>query len=415
MTHRPVRSVIKHISFWLFFCCIIPMQLQAQFIGYRIDNEESKAVFSFQVINNLVVIPVLMNDSVEMKFILDTGVRTTILTDGNNNHLDVAYNRPVKISGLGDSGEIDAFVASNVKLQLPGITGRGQTLIVLGEDYLNLQSHLGQEVHGIIGYDFFNHFVVKIDYITRKISVYTSIKEAKTDKFTKVPILIHGGRPYVEASANQFDGTVASGTFLLDTGASHSLLLDPSADQGIKLPEKTLPTVVGWGLSGQINGKLGRLKSFNLHSFTFKNPLASFGDCMQPASASLPNRIGSIGGELLSRFSVIFDYKSQVMYLKKNYQYKRGFEHNRSGIDLIADGESLRTFKVFHVTANSPAAIAGIKEGDIIVAVDGKGAGQMELEELHGLFRSDTSHPIVLIILRDKKYLSFNLRLKRLI
>ncbi len=128
---------------------------QSQFIGYRIDSSETKSVFPFELINNLVIVPVMLNDSVQMKFILDTGLRTTLLTEENSHQLEVAFNRTINISGLGSAGEIKAFIASNVKLQLPGITGRGQTLIVLGEDYLNLQSHIGQEVHGILGYDFF--------------------------------------------------------------------------------------------------------------------------------------------------------------------------------------------------------------------------------------------------------------------
>ncbi|KAF0129826.1 MAG: periplasmic protease [Bacteroidetes bacterium] len=395
---------------------LITSNSRAQFIGYRIDEPEKKSVFNFQFINNLIIVPIVLNDSVEMQFILDTGVRTTLLTEGNDNHLDVSYNRPVKISGLGTSGDIQAYVASNVKLQLPGITGKGQTLIVLGEDYLNLQSHIGQEVHGILGYDFFSHFVVRIDYISKKITVYESNSFIlPSDKFTRFPISIAGGRPFLQAEIIQMDGAKTHGSFLIDTGASHSLLLEPSTEKGIFLPSKTLPTIVGWGLSGPIPGRLGRIKLFTLGKFSFKNTLASFGDCMQPASQSLPDRIGSIGGELLSRFTVIFDYKSEQMFLKKNYHYKRGFEHNKSGIDLVADGESFKTFKVAHVMENSPASTAGIMEGDIIVAINGKGAAQLDLEEIHGIFRSDISQPVQLIILRGRKYQSFSLRLKKMI
>ena len=273
---------------------------------------------SFEYINNLLIVPVLMNDSVPMKFILDTGVRTTLLTEGNDHHLDVAYNRTVKINGLGSAGEIEAYVASSVKLQLPGITGRGQTLIVLGKDYLNLRSHIGQEVHGILGYDFFNHFVVKIDYITRKITVYESENFEPPRRFSMFPIQLVGGRPYLKASITQSDGSQISGRFLIDTGASHSLLLEADSSNSIRIPEKTLPTIVGWGLSGPIDGEMGRIKLFSLGKFTFKNTLVSYGSPMQPSVKAVSDRLGSIGGELLSRFTLIFDYQSEKLYLKKN-------------------------------------------------------------------------------------------------
>ncbi|MDO8898020.1 MAG: retropepsin-like aspartic protease, partial [Bacteroidales bacterium] len=161
--------VLRTISLYLFLV-IFSEIASAQFIGYRIDNQNQKASFRFELINNLIIVPVIVNDSVPMRFILDTGVRTTLLTNENLDKLEVAYSRPVVISGLGTAKEIKAYLASNVTLHLPGITGKGQTLIVLGEDYLNLQNHLGVEVHGVLGYDFFNHFIVQINYDSKQIN-----------------------------------------------------------------------------------------------------------------------------------------------------------------------------------------------------------------------------------------------------
>ena len=399
----------------LFFCLLPGFAAQSQFIGYMIDGAEKKSVFPFEYINNLLIVPVLMNDSVPMKFILDTGVRTTLLTEGNDHHLDVAYNRTVKINGLGSAGEIEAYVASSVKLQLPGITGRGQTLIVLGKDYLNLRSHIGQEVHGILGYDFFNHFVVKIDYITRKITVYESENFEPPRRFSMFPIQLVGGRPYLKASITQSDGSQISGRFLIDTGASHSLLLEPDSSNSIRIPERTLPTIVGWGLSGPIDGEMGRIKLFSLGKFTFKNALVSYGSPMQPSVKAVSDRLGSIGGELLSRFTLIFDYQSEKLYLKKNSHYRRGFSHNKSGLDLVAEGSQFKTFRVVHVIEGSAADENGFQLDDVIVAINGKGAGQLNLEEIQGIFRSETSQVLQVVVLREGQYLSFTFRLKNLI
>lgn len=409
------RAVSFHKILLLVFCLLTVVGAQSQFIGYMIDGAEKKSVFPFEYINNLLIVPVLMNDSVPMKFILDTGVRTTILTEGNDHHLDVAYNRPVKISGLGSAGEIEAYVASGVKLQLPGVTARGQTLIVLGKDYLNLRSHIGQEVHGILGYDFFNHFVVKIDYTSKKITVYETGSFIPPRRFSIFPIKLTAGRPYLNAAIIQSDGSKTSGSFLIDTGASHSLLLEPDSSNNIVLPKKTLPTIVGWGLSGAIDGKIGRIKLFTIGDFTFKNALVSFGSSLLPASKAVPDRIGSIGGELLSRFTLILDYRSEKLYLKKNANYRRGFTHNKSGLDLVAEGPNFKTFRVIHVMEGSLAEDVGINSGDVIIAINGKATGQLNLEEIQGIFRSETSQTLQIIVLRDGQYLNFVFRLKNLI
>lgn len=415
MMSRYSKTLTYYKILLLFFCLSQGFIAHSQFIGYRIDPPETKSIFPFEYINNLVIVPVLINDSLWMKFILDTGVRTTLLTEWNDQQLEVAYDRPVKISGLGSSGEIEAFVASNVKLQLPGITGRGQTLIVLGEDYLNLKSHIGQEVHGILGYDFFSHFVVKIDYTSKKITVYESESYKPPRRYNVFPIRLAAGRPYLNAVIIQSDGTKSSGSFLIDTGASHSLLLEPDSSNNIVLPAKTLPTIVGWGLSGAIDGKIGRIKFFSFGKFRFKNIVTSFGSSSLSTGQLVPDRIGSIGGELLSRFTLIVDYKSEKLYLKKNNHYRRSFSHNKSGIELIAEGKDFKTFRVVHVLEGSPAAEIGIIEDDIVVAVNGKGAALLSLEEIQGIFRSELSWTIDITVFRNKQYRNFNFRLKKLI
>lgn len=406
---------LKKIGFLFLFLHII-VQTHGQFIGYRIDDDKNKVCFKFEHINNLIIIPVTLNDSIPLHFILDTGVRTTLLTDDDESELDVAYNRPVTISGLGAVRDINAYIASNVSLKLPGITGRGQTLIVLGEDYLNLQSHIGKNVHGILGYDFFNHFVVKIEYDKKLITVYNKDSFTPGRKFTPHPITIESGRPYITAAFVQQNDTPISGQFLLDSGASHGLLLETFENPDIRIPEKNLQTVIGWGLGGEVAGKLGRLKTFSIGPFTFKRVLASFTTEMK--SSSISNqivRIGSIGGEILSRFTTIYDYNSQLIYLRKNFQFKRSFEYNLSGMDIVASGVEFKTFTVVFVVENSPAKEAGVKVGDVIVALNTKGAGELSLEEINGIFRSDTGQMMQIIVMRDNTFHSIKFRLKRII
>jgi hypothetical protein len=400
----------------LVFALALKGQTENQIIGFKLDNDANKTSFSFDLINNLVIIPVLLNDSIKLNFILDTGVRTTLLTNNESGILNLRDNRQVVVEGLGLTREIRAFVVPNVKLQLPGITGFGQTLIALGEDYLKLQNHLGREVHGILGYDFFNHFVVRINYGAKRISVYKHgfFKPQKNSTFLNLTII--GGKPFVQASLTQLNGQVVSGNFLVDTGASHSLLLETERTTDVYLPVPNLPTIIGYGLGGEVRGNLARIQRFDLGKYTLKKVIASYGSGLyRSTSDSLIGRIGSIGGELMSRFTATFDYRNRLLYLKPNNSFRKSFDYNMSSIDVVAEGKDFKTFTIVNVNPYSAAWYAGLRPDDVVLAVNERGAGELDLEQINAIFRSHPGAVIQLLVRRDKKVFTVRFRLKRLI
>lgn len=391
-------------------------QSEDQFIGFKLDSQARHTSFRFECINNLVIVPVVMNDSIILSFILDTGVRTTLLTHNVSGAFDLQEKRQVQLAGLGIAQNVKAFVVPEVKLQLPGITGRGQTLIVLDEDYLKLQNHLGKEVHGILGYDFFSHFVVRINYSSKRITVYAPEHFKPKRKSKAASLLILGGRPYTVATLEQANGTIVSGMFLIDTGASHSLLLETDRNTNVYLPAPNIPTIVGYGLAGEVRGFLARASQFDLAGFSLRRPIASYAKGLYVTSTdSAIGRIGSIGGEVISRFTATFDYKNRKLYLSPNSAFRKPFDYNMSSIDIIAGGKDFKTFTVINVNMYSAAWYAGLRPGDIILAVNDKGAGELSLEQINGIFRSSHGAVIQLLVRREKHVFPVRFRLKRLI
>lgn len=389
----------------------------AQFIGFEIVKRSGRSTFSFEKVNNLVIIPVMLNDRLPLNFILDTGVRTTILTDRTISDLvNISYDRAVTIAGAGHVRELNAYLASNVSLSMPGINGRGQSLIVLEEDYLELRNHLGVDVHGIIGYEFFNHFVVMIDYDRNLITVYDPEVFKPRRGHTAIPFEIDLGRPYISCAITQHNGTVIDTKLLLDSGASHGLLLETDTDPDIFLPDNRLKTVIGWGLGGELSGFLGRIKTLRMDRFEFNNVLVSFAEDYSTEEVSrLTGRNGSIGGELLSRFTVTFDYNAGMLYLRKNRTYRYPFEFNLGGIDVVAIAPDYETFRIVNVIKNSPAWEAGIKVGDMILSVNGKTGSNLTLSEINTMLRTGPGSRMNIELIRNSEVKKTSFRLKRMI
>src|SRR6478609_8909285 len=105
----------------------------AQVLGFSLADGRRKVNIPIEIHNNLIVVPVVLNDALPLKFILDTGVRTTILTQKTfTDILNLPYSRKYTISGPGGMNVVDAYVTNNVSLELPGISGKGHAMLVLG-------------------------------------------------------------------------------------------------------------------------------------------------------------------------------------------------------------------------------------------------------------------------------------------
>jgi len=64
--------------------------------------------------------------------------------------------------------------------------------------------------------------------------------------------------------------------------------------------------------------------------------------------------------------------------LKPNGHFKEPFEVDLSGLELISEANDFKVIKIKKVRANFPAAQAGLREGDIITAVNGRDQRQLD-------------------------------------
>ncbi|MFW5804689.1 MAG: retropepsin-like aspartic protease, partial [bacterium] len=243
-----MKLIIKALIFFSFL--IFSNQVFAQVFGFEFAEDKKKVVIDIEIYNNLIVIPVTLNNKVPLKFILDTGIRTAILTDKIiTDILQVTYDRKIAVQGPGDGRVVEAYVVNNVSLTLPGINGSGQAILVLEEDYLQLSRNLGTEVHGILGYELFSRFVIDINYKGKYITLYKKQFFEPKRKYIGIPISIEDTKPYINANVLFKNGYSIHGKFLIDTGASHAMLLEKQENSNrIPVPQQYVRANLGRGL-----------------------------------------------------------------------------------------------------------------------------------------------------------------------
>lgn len=402
------------------FCCVAQEKKYppARPLGFVLPDEYEKAEIPFEIYNNLIVIDVMLNRSLPLKFVLDTGVRTTVLTEKTlSDLLNLEYSRKITIPGVGGEKLVDAYVVNDVSLNIGAIEGTGHALLVLERDLLQLKNFLGVNVHGILGYELFSRFVVDINYDRKIIELYRPDDFHRKARFVSLDISIEDTKPYINGGVLiRKEKGLVDGRFMIDTGASHALLLDTRSNDAIKIPTPSISTTLGRGLGGNIHGKVGRVDKFIFEGFDFNGVITTFPD---PSSYDVyyedEYRNGTIGGGIMTRFHVIFDYANSKLYLKKSRRYRDPFEFNISGLIIKATGVYLRQFEIDFVRKNSSADKAGLKVGDKITVINGVSTVKYSLEELIGKLNDKENKRIRLTVLRNEQPMQFDFRLHRLI
>ncbi|MDH5381972.1 MAG: aspartyl protease family protein [Cyclobacteriaceae bacterium] len=384
--------------------------------GFTLRGESKKVRIPFRIHSNLIVIPLILNNRIPLKFIVDTGVRNAILTEKiYTDMLNVGYSRKYTIRGAGGAFLIDAYLSKGVTLTLPGLEGSGNILFVLENDYIELRNFLGTEVHGMIGYELFSRFIVEINYAKKIITLHDPASFKPKRLYREMPMAVEDTKPFIYTKVTMDNGSTINARMLVDTGASHGIMLEPQSGDSIIISEKTIDAIIGRGLGGAIEGQIGRLESISIGDYEINSPIVTFpypNSYMDSLFVNATFRNGSLGGELLSRFNIVFDYGNEKMYFKKNSKFKRQFYYNLSGITIKAVGANLEDFEIDEVREHSNAYQVGLRKGDRINAINGLSTENLDLGIVNSILNSKPNKKIRIAILRNGEVQKFSFRLQ---
>jgi len=373
---------------------------------------------SFTMASHLVVIPVAINGSDSMNFILDSGVGSTLITEVSSGGV-VSLNdaRKVLVTGLGNSESLEALASENNSLQVGRLVGHNQKVIVLLNDVFNLSTRMGISINGLIGRTVFEQFVVEINYVNHSLAFYNPerFRTQLRRNEEAIPIKIIEGKPYVDVVVTN-GGVERTVTLLLDTGMSFALWLDPNSNSGIKPKENARADVLGQGLNGNVTGQISRVDKVKIGTFELANVITAFPDTSSISEVSITQgRSGSIGADIFRRFNVIFDYPHNRLILRKNGNFSEKFEYDMSGLEVGTVVVGLPAYQVLSVGHSTPAEEAGILPDDQIYSINGVQANTLTLSEIADLFKSREGKSITMVVYRNGVKMLFKFKLRRLV
>ncbi len=332
----------------------------------------TQARIAIELLNNHIFVAVEIAGHA-LRFLLDTGGVNLLATTAAR-RIGLASVGALETRGPGEQSVGSGF-ARVERLVIGGAVALERQLVrVL--DMPGFDDVEGVQVDGVLGVELFKRVAVQVDYAARELLLADSATFAAPPAATSLPITFFGHFPGIAA---ELDGL--AGQFWLDTGNRGGLvLLAPFVEEhGLAARYATSPlTTIGWGIGGRAQGRLARGGRLVLGSLVVEAPVLRLPVAVGGALA-IRHVAGNIGGEILRRFLVTFDYARRVVHLAQGEPAARSFDVDRSGlwINRHADGAIVGA-----VMAGSPADAAGLQVDDVIVAVDGEPAAAIGLDPL---------------------------------
>lgn len=335
----------------------------------------ASAVIPFELINNHIFVNVFVDGHGPVRMIFDTG-GSNLITPEVAARLGLKTEGRFQARGVGEKTE-DIGLTRVRELRLGDVTLRDQSLFVLA--LADMDKVEGVDVGGIVGFELFKRLVVRIDYAGRRLTL------TRPDAFTPpaaaspIAFTFDERTPQVEG---RIDGL--PGRFTIDTGSRTSLDLNGPFTRTHGLQERygaKIQAVTGWGLGGPARSAVAKAGLLELGGVRVESPVVHL-SLQEKGALSNPYLAGNVGGAILKRFTATFDYDHQVMYLEPNGQPAEAYD--RAGLWINRDGDG---YAVMDVVADGPAAEAGLKPGDRIVALDGRLAKDLPVSEARGRLR----------------------------
>lgn len=359
------------------------------------------AVIPFKLINNHIYLQVSLNGR-PYQFLFDTG-GLNVITPTVARELGLKTEGALQARGTGEKSQ-EAGFTKVTKLDVGGAWLRDQTFVVIGlESFSEVE---GMPITGIIGYEVFKRFIVVTDYENSKVVLIEPEGFAYRGAGLQVPIKFNDRTPQVEGGIDGFPGT-----FTLDTGARNSLSLGTPFVEKNSLVSRyaaKFQGVTGWGVGGPARSWIVRGKTFTIGSVAISDPVVELSQNKSGAMADA-YLAGNVGAGVLKRFNIVWDYGHNRIWMERNRIDRDRDTFDRAGFWINVNGNG---FAVIDVIAGSPAASADLKQGDLIVGVNGAPAvSGISLVDLRRLKLGPVGSVIRLDVLRNGKPMTVSITL----
>ena len=323
-----------------------------------------------------------------------------------------ATGKEANLNGAAGGAAIGMGKRKVKSVSLGGIAAKDVQPLLF--DMKAIRERLGIACTGIIGQAFMQKYLLTIDYSAETMTMQpqsdrkTFVATAKRQGVVAVPFTMGMGLKMVVVGQI---GDYPEGVYILDTGAMKSGIFKGAYDK-MGDATRTWPRVDGLkaiSMFGTDETFAVRVPSFSVGGARVDNVVFGVpGGGLEKMLENMakPKVCGLVGYTYLKYFILTIDYGKSTLYLLKNPHYRDKYpnEDTNVGFECIdRDGKKM----AYSVITGGPAAVAGIREGDELVSIDGIPADKLSMMQIADRMDGAEGSTIKLVLRRggvEKEY-----------
>jgi hypothetical protein len=344
---------------------------------FAMQGGKTSTTVPFDLVENHVYLNVMLNGKGPYRFIFDTGGQN-VVDPAVAKEIGAAGTGSAQGSGVGSTTESLSFATVDA-LQV-GDAVLSKQLFAVAPVRMGFGVSGGAPVDGLIGWEVLARYVTSFNYGENQIVLTMPSAANAPAGAHMVSFVFNGTQPQIPCTIDSISAECTIDTGARDTMSFYSPFL--AAHPQIVPTNLTANGITGFGFGGPSLGRLGRVRAVSIGDLTCHDLIADF--TTQTAGAlAAPFTASNLGGNLLRRFDITFDYNHETMALVPNAAFTQPDFYDRGGMFLINRGGS---YTVADARPGTPAAQAGIAKGDVITSVDGVSTTTMSLGALRAVF-----------------------------
>lgn len=273
--------------------------------GFYMPENLVEVTFHYKTYHNLILLPVVINDTITVNLVLDTGCRNLVLFGKRFQKLfDIQEGRKVQFSGLGSGKPVLGMLSLQNKVSLHEVIGERIPVVVVPS-----RNVFGNDLHvdGVIGYDIFIKFEVEVNPKEKLITFRPALTASLGRSYQHVPIRIVDSRPIVDSRISM-EKYIFPCNLMIDTGSSLGLLLK-TTDIG-KFHVWGELRDLGRGFNGVVSGFEAVARQLEMKGFSLSSLPA--GIIQSPW-----HNYASIGMDVLKKYSIVLNYCQEYVGFRK--------------------------------------------------------------------------------------------------